>query len=163
MSNRPIIDTLGFAQKMRSQDLRLKLTDFTRLTDVSAIVNDLIQANITGGIQQDGKSFIELKILSGLTLTCQRCISLFDFQINSRSRFIITATKDELLEISQEEQDINTILAETELDLIDFVEDELLLALPMVPLHDEGDCERPQLLDERSDSISPFSRLKQSS
>ena len=130
---------------------------------MSAIVNDVIQANIIGGIQHDGKSFIELKILSGLTLTCQRCIGLFDFQINSHSRFIIAPTEDELVEISQEEQNINTMLAENELDLIEFVEDELLLALPMVPLHKEGDCERPQLLDEQSDSTKPLSGLRQSS
>ena len=163
MNNRPIIDTLGFAQKTQSQDLQLKLVDLPRLTDVSAIVNDVIQANIIGGIQHDGKSFIELKILSGLTLTCQRCIGLFDFQINSHSRFIIAPTEDELVEISQEEQNINTMLAENELDVIEFVEDELLLALPMVPLHKEGDCERPQLLDEQSDSTKPLSGLRQSS
>ena len=163
MNNRPIIDTLGFAQKTQSQDLQLKLVDLPRLTDVSAIVNDVIQANIIGGIQHDGKSFIELKILSGLTLTCQRCIGLFDFQINSHSRFIIVPTEDELVEISQEEQNINTMLAENELDLIEFVEDELLLALPMVPLHKEGDCERPHLLDEQSDSTKPLSGLRQSS
>ena len=162
-NNRPIIDALGFAQKTQSQDLRLKLADLPRLTDVSAIVNDVVQANVTGGIQHDGKSFIELKILSGLTLTCQRCIGLFDFQINSRSRFIITPTEDELVEISQEAQDINMMLAENELDLIEFVEDELLLALPMVPLHEEGDCERPQLLDEQSDPTNQFSGLRQSS
>jgi uncharacterized protein len=55
------------------------------------------------------------------------------------------------------------MLAENELDLIEFVEDELLLALPMVPLHEEGDCERPQLLDEQSDPTNPFSGLRQSS
>ena len=88
---------------------------------------------------------------------------LFDFQINSHSRFIITPTEDELVEISQEEQNINTMLAENELDLIEFVEDELLLALPMVPLHKEGDCERPQLLDEQSDPTKPLSGLRQSS
>ena len=163
MSNRPIIDTLGFAQKTQSQDLQLKLADLPRLTDVSAIVNGVVQANVTGGIQHDGKAFIELKILGAFTLTCQRCIDLFDFQINSRSRFIIITKEHELVEISRGEQDINTILAKKELNLIEFVEDELLLTLPMVPLHEEGDCERPQLPDDQSDLTKPFSGLKQSS
>ena len=91
MTNRPVIDTLEFAKKEQTQDLELRSVDLARLTDESTIVNDIVTANITGGTQTDGKPFIDLKILSGLRLTCQRCLGLFDLQINSHSRFIIVA------------------------------------------------------------------------
>ena len=52
------------------------------------------------------------------------------------------------------------MLSEKELDLVDFVEEELLLALPMVPLHGEGKCESPRLLDIETNPTNPFKRLK---
>lgn len=160
MTNRPVIDTLEFAKKEQTQDLELRSVDLARLTDESTIVNDIVTANITGGTQTDGKPFIDLKILSGLRLTCQRCLGLFDLQINSHSRFIIVLRENELSEVSLEEQHVNTVLAEKELDLVDFVEEELLLALPMVPLHGEGKCESPRLLGIETNPTNPFKRLK---
>jgi len=110
MTNRPVIDTLEFAKKEQTQDLELRSVDLARLTDESTIVNDIVTANITGGTQTDGKPFIDLKILSGLRLTCQRCLGLFDLQINSNSRFIIALRENELSEVSLEEQHVNTVL-----------------------------------------------------
>ena len=160
MIKRPIIDTLEFAHKGQHQTLQLRSEDFSRLTEESMIVNDSVQANVTGGIQEDGKPFVDIEILSALQQTCQRCLGLFDLQINSRSRFIIASREDQLVEIAHEEQDVNTIIAEKELDLVSFVEDELLLALPMVPLHQDGECESPQITGESTNLISPFKGLR---
>jgi uncharacterized metal-binding protein YceD (DUF177 family) len=85
---------------------------------------------------------------------------LFDLQINSHSRFIIASRENELLDVSLEEQDVNTVLAEKELDLVDFVEEELLLALPMVAVHDEGKCESSHLLDADTNPTNPFKGLR---
>ena len=160
MTNRPTINTLVFAKKQQTQELELRSENLSRLTEESTIVNDTVKANITGGTQTDGKPFIDLEILGGLRLTCQRCLGLFDLQINSHSRFIIASRENELLDVSLEEQDVNTVLAEKELDLVDFVEQELLLALPMVPVHDEGKCESSHLLDTDTNPTNPFKGLR---
>lgn len=160
MIKRPVIDTLEFAHKAQHQTLQLRPEDFSRLTEESVIVNDIVTANVTGGVQEDGKPFVDIEILSGLQQTCQRCLGFFDLQINSRSRFIIVTKEDQLGDIGQEEQDVNTIIAEKELDVVSFVEDELLLALPMVPLHEDGDCESPQISSEHTSLTSPFKGLK---
>ena len=82
MTNRPTINTLVFAKKQQTQELELRSENLSRLTEESTIVNDTVKANITGGTRTDGKPFIDLEILGGLRLTCQRCLGLFDLQIS---------------------------------------------------------------------------------
>jgi uncharacterized protein len=62
--------------------------------------------------------------------------------------------------LSDESDDVNSILAEHEFDLIGFVEDELLLSLPMIPKHDEGVCTRPESIIDSEDVTNPFRILK---
>ena len=58
-------------------------------------------------------------------------------------------------------------VGEDPLDLLALVEDELLLALPIVPMHDPKDCQQPAGLDEPESSedevtrSNPFSVLAQ--
>ena len=160
MINRPSIDTLEFARKGQTQHLQLRSGDLRRLTDDSIFVNDTVKAKVIGGVQKDGKPFIEIKMHGELKLTCQRCLELYDLQINSHSRFIIATDEMELVEVSLEEEGVITLLAEQERDLVDFVEEELLLALPMVPLHEEGECTIPQLSDGDTNVTSPFKGLR---
>ena len=160
MTNRVIVNTLDFTRKGKHQKFVLTRADLPRLTDEAVIVNGEIEANVYGDREKDGKPFLDLDISGGMKLTCQRCLDLYDFQINYQSRFIIAKNESQLGEVGEEEEAINTILAEPELDLLNFIEEELLLALPMMPLHDEGVCVKPQVFAETLDETNPFIGLK---
>jgi uncharacterized protein len=58
------------------------------------------------------------------------------------------------------------VVDETPLQLNEVIEDELLLALPQIPMHDEADCHASGLLkqnssaeDEAEQKANPFSVL----
>jgi len=72
-----------------------------------------------------------------LRVTCQRCLEAMDFglEISPRLMFMRPGDNPALLEL---EADI--MVVDKPLLLSSVVEDELLLAMPMVPMHDLNEC-----------------------
>ena len=61
---------------------------------------------------------------------------------------------DELqLEASDNEMDVDAIVADPKMDVLALVEDEVLLALPLAPMHPPSECEVKQSV-ERSGSAT---------
>jgi len=48
-----------------------------------------------------------------------------------------------LPDVASEEQDVDDIVLPPQLDALDWVEDEILLGLPLSPRHDESACQAP--------------------
>jgi uncharacterized protein len=72
-----------------------------------------------------------------LRVTCQRCLEAMDLQIDASPWLLLLrpeAGKDRL------DDDADILVVDKPLSLSALVEDELLLALPMVPTHDLSVC-----------------------
>jgi len=79
-----------------------------------------------------------------LGLVCQRCLTAVPFCVDSQFRLRIVSADDRraLQRITPGFEPF--VAAEGEaMSLSDVVEDELLLALPMAPMHAEGMCNIP--------------------
>ena len=75
-----------------------------------------------------------------LPLQCQRCLQALDSQIVAEARFRFVPGEDEAARLDAEaEEDVLSL--SRELDLQALLEDELLLALPLVPRHER--CPQP--------------------
>ena len=116
------------------------------------------------------------EIEAQLDLSCQRCLSKLDYKVVSEVRIILVQT-DEQAERAQGEG-FDTYLVEDErLFLQDFIEDELLLALPLSAMHEACDADRPYIeglpedlaeeeiddttdLAEKEEKDNPFAALK---
>lgn len=77
--------------------------------------------------------------------TCQRCLQTFE----------TTVSADVAVEIGEAprdaDQDFELVLAADEtLNLVDFVEDELLLEAPMIPAHPASACAAPAAGDDET-------------
>lgn len=84
--------------------------------------------------------WLHLAAQTSVWLTCQRCLQPFESPctIDRRIRFVRSEAQAEALDAESEED----VLALTRrLDLQTLVEDELLLALPLVPRHER--CPQP--------------------
>jgi len=160
MSKSFVIDSLEFARDSKAHAFSLEAADLPKIAGMAVQTVQPLSVKIESGVRRDGKPFIDLEIVGSLLLECQRCLEGLESEINSRSRFIIAPTEDALADLSDESDDVNSILAEHEFDLIGFVEDELLLSLPMIPKHDEGVCTRPESIIDSEDVTNPFRILK---
>ena len=107
------------------------------------------------------QTWLHLKAQTRLRLECQRCLQPVDTALNIDRSFRFVAGEDAAAQLDADSED--DVLALTRaLDLAELVEDELLLALPLVPRHEV--CPSPLLAadepgDSQQEQAHPFAAL----
>jgi len=80
----------------------------------------------------------EVAVAADVMLTCQRCLSPLVRRLEGKGRAALVATPAEAERVPDT---LETVLApEYRISIRDLVEEELLLALPLVPRHEDNDC-----------------------
>jgi len=87
-----------------------------------------------------------------IQLECQRCLQPVDAQLQAQRSFQFAPDEATAAEIDAESEDDVLVLTRA-LDMKSLVEDELILALPLVPRHD--DCPRPLVMPAAMDEPQP--------
>ena len=101
------------------------------------------------------------RLRTSLELQCQRCLQPLELPLELDFRLMIDAS-DELLRDSSEE----TLYSdEGYIDLFELVEDELILAIPLVALHEDTGCNKYWPTPESQTGVDqqehPFAVLQQ--
>jgi len=113
---------------------------------------------VKGGAPQ---AWLHLAASARLSLVCQRCLGPVDTPLQAERSFLFVADEETAARLDAETED--DVLALTRsLDLRALVEDELLLALPIVPRHEL--CPEPLPMERGDDApeasrASPFAAL----
>jgi len=117
---------------------------------------------VRGGEPQ---TWLHLRADARLSLVCQRCLGPVDARIESQRSFLFVAGEDAAAQLDADSED--DVLALTRsLDLRELVEDELLLALPLVPRHElcpeplPVPDDAPEAADERPNPFAALAALK---
>jgi len=91
-------------------------------------------------LQDDGtegpQPYLRLAIHGSAWLECQRCLTPYLQAFNVDATYRIVSTEAEAQEFPLDEDEVDVIVGSTHFDLIDLIEEELLLNLPLVPKHD---------------------------
>ncbi len=91
-------------------------------------------------LQDDGtegpQPYLRLAIHGAAWLECQRCLAPYEQSFNVDAIYRIVNTEAEAEEFPLDEDDVEVIVGSRQFDLIDLIEEELLLSLPVVPKHD---------------------------
>ena len=99
---------------------------------------------------------------AALSLICERCLQNMDYTVSGQFLFGLIKTEDEAINIPSDMEPYQ--LKAEEQSIIDLLEDELLLLLPIAPTHEQDCSEILQQLDKRRQdekmASSPFSVLK---
>lgn len=91
-------------------------------------------------LQDDGSEaaqpYLRLAVRGAAWLQCQRCLGAYEqaFDVDATCRLVKTEAEAEEYPLDNDELDV--IVGSCQFDLIDLIEDELLLALPLVPKHE---------------------------
>ena len=108
----------------------------------------------------DGQVWLQLHVTTRLALECQRCLKPVTVPIEVDRSFLFVAGEDAAAQLDAESDD-DVLALSRAYDLRDLIEDEVLLALPLVPRHES--CPEPlqvspeDLLEEPEPS--PFAAL----
>ena len=140
----------------------IPLKHFSRL--IQSLSNDEGNVQASLGFRKGRKHRIIVagKAAADVSLECQTCLNNLDFPLEVELLLTIVGNEQALLELPQEE---DGLLVEDKLvALVDLLEDELMLGLPMVARHADGECtdvyrltEPPPVKDE--DTYRPFAGL----
>lgn len=149
MGTRPFdprrLDVLAFARAAAHLDGRWPVASMARLHPLLAEPADADVAWQAQGEQRavagsEAETWLRVRAAVTVSLTCQRCLLPLPVALapDRRIRFVHDEAAAEALDAQIEED----VLALTRaLDLQQLLEDELLLALPLVPRH--GHCPQP--------------------
>ena len=107
---------------------------------------------------------LEIKAKTSLTLVCQRCLNDFEQPLVVHSQFLLLSTEEDVDQFPIENDNEDALLNSHEFNVLELLEDELLLAIPIVPKHDERDCQQHSLglavdldkIDIKNNDLSPI-------
>jgi uncharacterized protein len=91
-----------------------------------------LQDNGTEGPQP----YLRLAVHGAAWLECQRCLAPYEQAFNVDAIYRIVNTEAEAEEFPLDDDEVEVIVGSRQFDLFDLIEEELLLALPVVPKHD---------------------------
>lgn len=93
----------------------------------------------------DDVVWLNLKAHAVIPLTCQRCMTAVATPLNIEQLFRFVETEEIAMAEDDESQE-DLLVMSPQFDLLALVEDELVMALPLVPMHER--CPSPQVFSE---------------
>jgi uncharacterized protein len=143
-------------------DFSVSLAEMPRLRSRLAAVGGMVHGSVHFG-RAAGLAVAELSVRGSAALQCQRCMEQMEVPIESSARVALIPSE---ADVSRVPEDLEPMLAPGgRISIRDIVEEELMLTLPIVPLHENtADCTGSSAAPsvERSDQTQrPFERLQE--
>ena len=155
----PVVDSVEFAKQHLSASCSVRVSELERLGQVAHNGETEFNVRLEGSEDSEGKPYLRLHVDGMVLLTCQRCLEPLEMQIASDRSFMLVGSERDLMELSEEAEDIESLVAVSKLNVLTLAEDEILLQIPMAPMHAEGTCSRPHWVDDAGNDNSAFSML----
>jgi uncharacterized protein len=150
---------------------------FGRLNDAACETQGLrsvswhAHAELRPGASGDVQPWLSLEVGCSVRLVCQRCLMPADIPVAAHRWFRFVA--DEATAAAEDDESDEDVLAlERRFNLIELVEDELLMSIPLVPMHDAcpavvptsaGEEEFQAVVQTRPSAFAALAQLKKSS
>jgi uncharacterized protein len=151
----------------------LTMTDMPRLAKEASSVNPgdgfawQMETHFENSPGSEPRQILDLTLKGRLHLVCQRCLQDCAVNLDEKRRFILVATEAEADDYPLEDEEQEPLVASQHFNLLETIEDEVLLSLPLIPKHPEGFCEPHATVfgledeDEGADEReNPFNVLK---
>lgn len=158
------IDPIAFADRQKQLIGEIALNSLTRLG--SALSDDNGVVNIDLSFFKEGRlAVIQGTINASLKVECQSCLEAMDWDLNLTTNLAVVNSLEQADKLAGEYEPL--ILDEERIPLNQIIEDELLLALPDFPRHQQkcSDYQESVLSveedNEKTQSNNPFSVLAQ--
>ena len=156
MSEQVVSDPVKFARGRQSLEGNLSVASMSRLHDSLASDAGKVEFRLTGYLNEEGAPCMRCQVSGALKMICQRCLEPMSYALKVDS--VLLLTTDETLLQNDDPEAPDVIMAQQDLPVADLVEEEILLVLPMAPLHAAGECKAVSALSETG-KLHPFAAL----
>lgn len=163
------LNLLALAQSGQTLTGRTPLTDLARLAadvPVEAVADEPVvwqaQAELRPRLGGEDQLWLHLSAQARVPLACQRCLAPADqdLEVDQWFRFVESEAAAEAEDDDSEE---DLLVMEPQFDLLALIEDELIMTLPLVPMHEQ--CPEPPVLQTddvpEPEKPHPFAALAQ--
>lgn len=160
------IDPRKLAERGVTLEGELPLALLERLTDSLEDDRGVVRVTLSFGRDEQRAMVVHSSLNAEVRMVCQRCLEQVELPIHSECDYAIVAEGANTQHLPKQYDVLE--VGEDPLDLLALVEDELLLALPIVPLHAPEDCQAPgpdgsgsgEDEEKRSNPFSVLAQLK---
>lgn len=152
-----LINNQEFAKKKDEVTQEIDVESCERLLEL--VENDpQSPQKISYTLKGDSNKFhlpsLDLHVDATLPVLCQRCLQVMQLDLSVDYTYVVAKTEPEQFEGDEE---MDWLEASREMNVNELVEDELLMAIPLGPLHKEA-CKK--LIKEGVEKPNPFAVLK---
>ncbi len=117
----------------------IEMSGMERLAEELIDTNGEINVDLQFGVDEQGTHFARGHMSATVQLTCQRCMNPMSHLIESVVSLGFVSNDDQTGKLPQGYEPL--VISDETVALADIVEDELILALPIVAMHEEQGCE----------------------
>ncbi len=154
-----IIEPARLAVSGERLDGQVQLSELGRISDL--ILNRDGTVNFSLSFSRDDKGIVQItgELSVALPVLCQRCLNEMQLQLQSPVNIGVIDSQQRIDELPDT---LEPVIAEQhKLALLQLIEEELLLAMPLSPVHERSACPATELLDELAGKkANPFAVLK---
>jgi uncharacterized protein len=153
------IEPVGLADAGRSFRGEVPVSELKRLRPALSSADGRLKVALEFRLDERRVRTLAGRIEGSVDLVCQRCLETLKFPLDLEFRLGIVSSNEE---VDRLPDGYEPILVNGEpLRTFDVVEDEVLLALPVIPLHEGVDsCESGYVNQPRAEKENPFSVLE---
>ena len=150
----------NFAKKEISLSGIYQIFDFPKISEIASNKKDNVRVDLSFYLKNNKTPCVDGIIQLDIVLACQRCLE--DLSIELKVNFNLAFVRH-----NQESKELDShyeiyVIEEEELATHDLISDEILLSIPMVPMHDY-DCikeiNEQEIVERKSEN--PFAILKE--
>lgn len=132
------INAFEYALNEKKTAGKILIADSQRLS--SEFIGESMMLNwvlVGDKINQFGYPQLRLTVEGSAEVVCQRCLTPFTFGISSQSVIILAKDEENAAQIDSllDNSSTDVVVCETTLNVIELIEDEVLLCLPLSPKH----------------------------
>jgi uncharacterized protein len=139
-SNADVVDAALLAARGASLDRTFRLADLHRLAEWASGEDARLAVRF---FAVDGRVSVTGRARAVLKLTCQRCLGAMTAPVDDEFSVVIVSSESAMDELPEQQEAV--IANESQLDLAWLLEEQLLLAMPLVPVHDAvADCAKTE-------------------
>lgn len=131
------VDPRRFCRDSQSWETQADVSAFPRLAQ--EFTQGALFCRVNGRSDQRGGMLLQLTVNGEVELTCQRCLGGMQHAVGIEHTLHLARNEAELERLDAL-PDSDAILVGEMLNLVDLVEDEVLLSLPLAAMHAEGKC-----------------------
>lgn len=157
----PAIDPTRFARDGSRLTGVISPAQLPRLAQELFDDSGAVEYRVQGSVTPKGEPALRVELAVDIAVPCQRCMERLPIRLDVGHTVVLSREVEELEPVSEEDEDVDSIPLVATVDLLDFIDQEVMLSLPLAPRHAEGECEvRPDTEPDLT-KASPFAVLSQ--